>query len=201
MDKAEPLDAASPDRGADRLRGDRETRPRGLSNRLGRALWGAVWLLLFRPSPRSLHGWRRMLLRLFGARFGKGVHVYPDCRTWAPWNLEMGPHSCLADRVDCYCVDRVTIGAHATVSQYSFLCTAGHDYTDPDMKLVTAPITVGERAWVAADAFLGPGVSVGEGTVVGARSGVFGDLPPWTVCVGTPARPVKERTLKSEPDG
>lgn len=172
--------------------------PHGFGNKLGRAVWSTVWLLLFRTSPKVCHGWRRLLLRLFGVRVGRGSHVYPSCRIWAPWNLELGDHSTLSHHVDCYCVDKVTIGAHVTVSQYSFLCTATHDESDPHMRLRTAPIVIGDQVWVCADVFVGPGVTVGEGAVVGARSSVFGDLPAWQVCHGTPARPVGQRDVRGE---
>jgi len=170
--------------------------PHGARNRLARCAWGAACLLLFRPSPRVMHSWRRLLLRIFGARIGRGARIHPRCRIWAPWNLEMGDYGCLSHDVDCYSVDKIRIGAHATVSQYCYLCTATHDESDPGMRLVTAPIEVGDQAWVCADVFVGPGVTIGEGAVVGARSGVFGDLPAWKVCVGTPARPVRDRCLK-----
>ena len=127
------------------------------------------------------------------AKIAKSVHTYSSCRIWAPWNLEMGDHSCLSHYVDCYCVDKVKIGAHATVSQYSYLCTATHDESDPHMRLLTRPIVVGDQAWVCADVFVGPGVTIGQGTVVGARSSVFGDLPAWKICYGSPARPHRER--------
>ncbi|MCK4373896.1 MAG: putative colanic acid biosynthesis acetyltransferase [Candidatus Brocadiae bacterium] len=141
------------------------------------------------------HCWRRFLLRLFGARIDRGARIHPSCRIWAPWNLEMGEYSCLSHYVDCYCVDNVRIGAHATVSQYCFLCTATHDESDPHMRLTTAPITIEDQAWVCADVFVGPGVTIGQGAVVGARSSVFDDLPPWKVCYGTPARPMRDRTM------
>jgi putative colanic acid biosynthesis acetyltransferase WcaF len=173
--------------------------PHPLPNRIMRVVWRVVWLLAFRPSPRSFHGWRRLLLRLFGAHIGAGAHPYPSARIWAPWNLTMGPHSCLGPDVDCYCVGQVVIGAWATVSQYSFLCTATHDYRDPTMPLVTAPIVIGERAWVAADVFIGPGVTIGEGAVVGARSSVFRNVESWMVVAGHPARVIKKREALSRP--
>jgi putative colanic acid biosynthesis acetyltransferase WcaF len=166
-----------------------------LTNKVSRACWNLVWLLLYRPTPRVLHGWRCLLLRAFGARLGKGVHPYPTARIWAPWNLEMGDHACLSEGVDCYCVDKVRLGAHALVSQYSFLCTASHDYNDASFPLVCAPITIEERAWVTADVFVAPGVTIGQGAVVTARSSVFRDVPPWTVVRGNPAVPVKRRSL------
>ena len=170
-----------------------------LRNRAGRLLWQGTWAVLFRTSPRIGHGWRRFLLRLFGAKIGKGARIYPRARIWAPWNLEMGGISCLSDDVDCYCVDRVTLGSHATVSQYSFLCTASHDYEQPGFPLVTAPITIRDHAWVAADVFIAPGVTIGEGAVVGARASVFSHVKPWTVAVGNPARFLKERTPQHPP--
>lgn len=99
----------------------------------------------------------------------------------------MEAHSCLADDVDCYCVAPITLGAHATVSQYSYLCAASHDHRDPSMQLIVAPIVIEPYAWVAADVFVGPGVRVGEGAVVGARSTVIQDVMPWTVVAGSPA--------------
>ena len=178
-----------------------------LANKLARTVWQVVWLLLYRPTPRLFHPWRCLLLRLFGAKLGRSVHPYPSARIWAPWNLEMGGHACLSEGVDCYCVAPIRIGAHTTVSQYSFLCTASHDYTRADMPLVTAPITIGERVWITADVFVGPGVTIGDGAVVTARSSVFADIPPWVAARGNPAVPVKARVLQGEqpeegtPDG
>ena len=107
----------------------------------------------------------------------------------------MGPHSCLANDVDCYCVDAVVLGEFATVSQQAMLCTATHDYNDPDFKLITKPIAIGPRAWIGARAFVGPGVTVGEGAVVGAASAVFRDVEEWTVVGGNPARQLKMREI------
>ena len=166
--------------------------PQSTRNQIARALWAAVWCLLFRPSTRPFHGWRRWLLRLFGATIEHGAHPYPSVRVWAPWNLTMSEGSCLADHVDCYSVDRVTLEPYATVSQYSFLCTASHDYTMEDRPLISAPIRIGRRAWVAADVFVGPGVTIGEGAVVGARASVFRSVDAWTVVGGTPARVLKK---------
>jgi putative colanic acid biosynthesis acetyltransferase WcaF len=107
----------------------------------------------------------------------------------------MDNHSCLGDHTNCYSVDKITIGAHATVSQYSFLCSASHDYTDPTMPLTTAPITIEPTVWIAADVFIGPGVTVGEGAVVGARSTVIRNVPPWTVVAGNPVKVIRKREI------
>lgn len=138
------------------------------------------------------------MLRLFGAIIKDGAHPYPSARIWAPWNLTMEEGSCLGDYVECYSVDRVILESHATVSQYSFLCTASHDYRVDGMPLLTAPITIGRHAWVAADAFIGPGVTVGERAVVGARASVFRDVDPWTVVGGNPARVIRKYHLEGK---
>jgi len=173
--------------------------PLPLRNKLGRALWGVVQAVLFRPSLRPCHGWRRFLLRLFGARVGQGALIYPGCRIWAPWNLDIGEYVWLGDDVDCYCVDKIVLGGHSVVSQYAFLCAATHDPTDPHMRLITAPIHIGAGAWVCAGAFVGPGRTIGEGAIVGARAVVTKDVPPWTIVGGNPARELKKRVLVAPP--
>lgn len=110
----------------------------------------------------------------------------------------MGEHSCLAPFVDCYNVAKVTLGDYCTVSQYSYLCAATHDYTQLSMPLVPKPIRLGRRVWIAADVFVGPGVTVGDGAVVGARSSVFREVPSWTVVAGSSAKPLKPRVVTEE---
>lgn len=164
-------------------------------NKVARAIWEFVWLLLFRPSPKIFHSWRCMLARLFGARLGKGIRLYPSAKIWAPWNLTMEDNSCLGPNVDCYCVDKIHIGRQAVVSQYSYLCTASHDYQEQSMPLISAPIIIEEYAWITADVFVGPGVKIGSGAVINVRSSVLQDIPPWVVARGNPATPYKKRTF------
>jgi len=111
----------------------------------------------------------------------------------------MGDHSCLAPYVDCYCVALVTIGAHSTVSQYSYLCTASHNFADPSMPLTTTAITIEDQAWICADVFVGSGVTVRQGAVVGARASVFRDVEAWTIVGGNPAKYIKQRLLRETP--
>ncbi|MFK7883346.1 MAG: putative colanic acid biosynthesis acetyltransferase [Phycisphaerales bacterium] len=172
--------------------------PHGFGNRLARAAWGVVQATLFRHSPRIAHGWRNLLLRTFGANLHPSARVYPRARVWGPWNLTMGERATIADDVDCYCVDRITIGERTVISQYSYLCGASHDFELRSRPLTPMPITIGSDVWIAADVFVAPGVSIGDETVVGARSSVFNDLPACMVCLGTPAKPVRERTYRDE---
>lgn len=173
-----------------------QTSPHPLSNRVGRLLWTLVYTLCFRASPRFMHRWRNLILRAFGAQMHSSARVYSSARIWAPWNLRMGRHACIGDQVDVYNVAMISIGDCATISQYSYLCGATHDFEDPHHPVVAKPITIGNYAWIAADVFVAPGVTVGDGAVVGARSSVFDDLPPWIVAVGSPAKQVRQRAIR-----
>lgn len=172
-----------------------------LGNRARRALWNAAWLLLFRPSPRPLHAWRSALLRLFGARIGDGVHVYPGVRIWAPWNLSIGRESGVADGATLYSMDRISIGERCVVSQGAHLCCGSHDIDSPNFRLTTAPIALEDHVWVCAEAFLGPGIRVAQGCVIGARAVLMKSATePWTVWVGNPgqARRKRRTTIRRE---
>lgn len=170
--------------------------PHSLRNRVGRALWAMVWILLFRPSPWFAGGWRRFLLRIFGAKIDPLAVIHSSVRIWAPWNLRMGKSATLSRDVDCYCVSKVTLQDYAIVSQYSYLCTATHEFENPRRPLISSPIMIGSKVWVCADVFIGPGVEIGDGTVVGARSSVFTNLPARCVAVGQPAKAVRQLTAR-----
>ena len=170
--------------------------PLSASDRVLRKTWACVSLLLFRLSPTPLHCWRRFLLRAFGAKIGRRARIYPTVRVWAPWNLVLGNESTLGYRVNCYNCATVTLEDWALVSQDTTLCAATHDYRLSSFPLVTRPISVGKHAWVCAEAFIGPGVNIGEGAVVGARSCVVADVAAWTVVGGNPAKFLKMRKLE-----
>jgi putative colanic acid biosynthesis acetyltransferase WcaF len=171
-----------------------------LSNRIGRAVWHIVYVLLFRISPKPLHAWRAFLLRLFGAKLGEGCHIYPKTIIWAPWNLECGDQAGVADGAIIYNPAPIRLGTRAVISQGAHLCSGTHDYTDPNFPLVASPIVVGDHAWVAAEAFVHPGVIIGEGAVIGARAVVTKDMPAWMVCAGHPCLPLKPRVMKTGPE-
>lgn len=162
-------------------------------DRLRRFAWGIARRLLYRPTPIAWHGWRARVLRTFGARIEGRVYPYPDIAVWAPWNLHMAPESCLGPGVICYNVVMVRLGYGVTVSQRSHICTASHDFDDPGFPLTGAPITIEDGAWVAAEAFLGPGVTIGERAVVLARAVVVRAVPPGAVIGGNPARHLRDR--------
>ena len=171
-----------------------DTLPR--SNKARRLLWGMVYQLLFRPTPRwMLHNWRRWLLRCFGAKVGVGCRIAPTCSIWAPWNLEIGDYTAIGDGVDVYAMAKITLGSKVTISQRSFLCTGSHDTRSLLRPLVTREIVIKDQVWVAAEAFIHPGCVLEEGCVVGARSVVTASQPAWMICVGAPCRPLKTRDI------
>lgn len=151
-------------------------------------LWWFVDALLFRPSPQFLYGFRRWLLRLFGAKIGVGVIVRPSARITYPWKLEVGDFAWIGDDAVIYSLAPIRIGANSVVSQRSYLCAGTHDYSSLNFDIIGRPITLGEKVWLAADVYVAPGVTIGRGAIVGARSSVFSDLPELMVCLGTPAK-------------
>lgn len=166
-------------------------------NQIARLIWSIVWTVFARPLPRSLgNGWKLFLLRLFGAKVHIKAVVYSSVRIYMPWKLEMAEYSCLSPEVDCYNVDMIRIGAHSTVSQKTYLCTASHDITKSHNPLITAPIVIEDQAWIGASAFIGMGVTIGQGAVVGATASVYKDVEDWTIVGGNPAKFIKKREIK-----
>lgn len=166
-------------------------------NILGRALWNVCCILLFRPFPtKFFRKWRNFVLRMFGAKIHTRAGVYSSAIIYAPWNLIMDRNAWLGPHAICYNADIVHLGEDVTISQYAQLCTASHDISKEANDLITAPIKIENQAWIAWDAFVGMGVTVGEGAVVGAKSCVYKDVEPWSVVGGNPAKFIKRRELK-----
>lgn len=173
----------------------RRARPYRKGEYLGRILWSLA-TPLFHFSPRPFFGWRRMLLRLFGARIGRDAHVYPSARIYLPWNLILGDQASIGEWALIYNLGPITIGARATISHRAHLCAGTHDYCDPSLPLLRLPIEIGSQAWVCADAFVGPGRSVGVGAIVGAAAVVVRDVANWQIVGGNPARVIGKRVLR-----
>jgi len=160
---------------------------------VGRVLWWIGGFVLFKCSLRPLYAWRRWVLRLFGAKVGAQASIQRSVRIELPWNLEIGRGSTLGENVWVHNLGPVRIGDYVTVSQRVFLCTGTHDYTRPEFPILRKPISIQRGAWIAADAFIGPGVTIGEDAVIGVRSVVLKDMPKGMVCVGHPCVPLKPR--------
>jgi len=164
-----------------------------LANKLERIAWQLVWLLLARATPPQLAGWRRLLLRLFGAKVGAGAKIYGSVRIWLPRNLEIGEGALVGPGAELYNQGRIAIGPHCVISQRAFLCASTHDTSDSAFALETRPIALGRGCWVAAEAFVGPGVTMGDGAVLAARGALFEDAAAMGIYRGNPAALVRHR--------
>lgn len=169
----------------------------GRKHQVIRLIWGIVWPLGTWFLPRSMGmGWKRFLLRMFGAKIHPTANIYSSAKIYYPANLTMEEYSCLASEVDCYNVAPIVVGANTTVSQGAYLCTASHDITDRLNPLITAPIILKDQAWIGAKAYIGMGVTIGQGAVVGATASVYKDVEPWTIVGGNPAKVLKKRVIE-----
>lgn len=172
-----------------------------LNNRFSRFVWGIVYVLLYRPSPRPFHAWRCFLLRLFGAKIGRGVHPYPTAKIWAPWNLICEDAASIGEDAIIYNPKPLYVGSHAIVSQYAFICGATHDYEHPAFPAIAYAMRLGSYSWICARASVQPGVNVGDGAVLSLASVATRDLEPWTVYSGVPAKALKRRVMRQyEPE-
>lgn len=180
----------------------RQTRPLeggasfSLGNRLIRVLWGAAWLVLCRFTPPPFHPWRALVLRAFGARVGKGARVHGSAAIWLPANLALGDHVLIGPGARLYNQGRIAIGAHTVVSQRAHLCASSHDIADPAFQLTLRPIAIGAQCWIAAEAFVGPGVTMQDRAVLAARGVLFGDAESGGVYSGNPAVRIRQRVLR-----
>lgn len=158
----------------------------------GRLLWD-VCHPAFALSPRQFWVWRRIMLRLFGAKIAAEVHIYPSAKISIPWNLTIGRQSSVGDGAIIYALGPITIGSQTTVSQYAHLCAGSHDYKSLEMTLTKPRIDIGAGVWICAEAFVGPGVSIGDHAVIGARSVIVRDAAANTVYAGNPAKELSRR--------
>ncbi len=165
-------------------------------NQIARFIWNIVWFLFVRPFPRSLgNKWKIFLLKLFGANISWKCGVYSNARIWAPWNLEMQSGSTLGPEVDCYNVNKVTIGKNVLISQKVYICTASHNYKSSRFELITAPIHIQDNVWIGAAAFINMGITIHEGSLVAATATVTKDVEPWTIVGGNPAKIIGKREI------
>ncbi|MDT0575732.1 putative colanic acid biosynthesis acetyltransferase [Croceicoccus sp. F390] len=168
-----------------------------LGNRLFRIVWTFAWLVLARFTPPPLHGWRRLVLIAFGAKIGARARIHASVAIWHPRNLAIGADTLIGPGVRLYNQGRITIGARAVVSQRAHLCASSHDVRDPHFQLVTRPIILADHCWIAAEAFVGPGVHVGKGAVLAARGALFTPALADTIYRGNPAVAIRPRGTSS----
>lgn len=156
-------------------------------------LWWLVDSIFIQPSPQILYGWRRFWYRAFGAKIGKKVIIRPSVKMTYPWKVSIGDYSWIGDDVSLYSLGTITIGNHVVVSQKSYLCTGSHDYKKVAFDITNSPIVIEDEAWIASDVFVGPGVTIGKGCLIGARSSVFTSVEGGFIYLGNPLKKIKER--------
>lgn len=168
-----------------------------LGEKLHRLCWNICRTLMFRPFGLPIFSkWRNAVLRMWGAKIGRGSIVHASADIWAPWNLEIGLQTCVGPHTILYNPGKIILGNKVSISQYAYLCTATHDYEAKAHTLYWKPIVVGDRAWVAARSFVGPGVTIGEGAIVGATASAYKDVAAWTIVGGNPAKEIKKRVIR-----
>jgi putative colanic acid biosynthesis acetyltransferase WcaF len=161
-------------------------------------LWWIVQAIFFKNSLQFMYGFRRFLLRLFGAKIGKKALIRPTVRTTYPWKVSIGDYSMVGDDVVLYSLGEIEIGKHVVISQKCYLCTGSHDYLQVDFPIFAKKITIEDECWLATDVFVAPGITINKGTVVGSRSSVYKDLPGNKICIGNPAKIIRERLREKE---
>jgi putative colanic acid biosynthesis acetyltransferase WcaF len=170
-----------------------------LQNRLTRLVWKIIWWTLAKWTPEFFNPWRIFLLRMFGATISPSAAISSSARIWLPSNLKIDARSTLGPRVNCYNMAEISIGARSVISQGAFLCAGSHDINDETFQLVAKPISIGDDVWIAAEAFVAPGVEIAAGCVLAARGCAFSNMQPWTVYRGNPAVAIKARKWNKEP--
>ena len=173
-------------------------RPYSMREYVLRIPWEWVSTLLLRPSPRKALAWRRWWVNLFGGKMHPTAGFRPSARIFHPWLLTMGQHSMIADNVEVYNLGPITIGDHSVVSQDACLCAGTHDYTQPNLPLLRPSIVIGHGVWICAGAFIGPGVTIGDNSIVGARAVVMSDVRSGVIVAGNPAKVIKPRPMPLE---
>ncbi|WP_029594811.1 WcaF family extracellular polysaccharide biosynthesis acetyltransferase [Exiguobacterium chiriqhucha] len=159
-------------------------------------LWWFIQGTFFRFSLHNMYNFRAWILRIFGAEIGQGTKIRSSAKFTYPWKVKIGDYSWIGDDVILYSLDDISIGSNVVISQKSYLCTGSHDISDNSFSLITKPILVNDATWIAADCFIFPGVILGEGSVVSARSTLKDCTEPWYIYDGNPAKKIKKREIK-----
>ena len=159
-------------------------------------LWWLIQSTLFRLSPQFMYGWRRFLLRLFGAKIGKSVIIRPTVKITYPWKVKIGDYSWIGDDVNLYSLGEIEIRKNVVISQKSYLCTGSHDYSKINFPIYAKKITIEDECWIATDVYIAPGITIRKGAIVGARSSVFKDLKGSKIYIGSPVKFIKNREVE-----
>jgi putative colanic acid biosynthesis acetyltransferase WcaF len=158
-------------------------------------LWKIVNVTVFRQSPFFCRGWRRALLRLFGAKIDHSASPHRLAIIDYPWNFEMSALASIGPNCWIYALDRISIGDKSCVGEGVKILTGTHSISDRNFSLIKRPVTIKACCWIATAATVLPGVTIGDGAVIGACAVVTKDVEPWTVVAGNPAKFIKNRVI------
>ena len=158
-------------------------------------LWWTVQATLFAWSPQILYQWRVFLLRLFGATIGKNVKIRSSVKITYPWLLTIGDYSWVGDDCTLYNLGNIIIGRNVALAHQVYLNTGGHEYQKVTFDIFSSPVVIEDECWLTNDVYVAPGVTIGRGTIISARSSVLKSVPAGKICVGTPAVPIKDRVM------
>lgn len=160
-------------------------------------LWWVVQETIFAWSPQILYQWRAFLLRLFGASIGKNVKIRASVRITYPWLISIGDYSWVGDDCVLYSLGKINIGRNVAIAHQVYINTGGHDYEKITFDIFSKPVHIEDECWITNDVYIAPGVTIGKGSIVSARSSVLKSLPSGKICVGTPAMPIRDRRALS----
>ena len=156
-------------------------------------VWELTWNIFIRWTPKFMNSWHITLLKAFGAKIHGKPFIAPSCRIYAPWQLEIKHHACLAPRSEVYNLGPVIIEERATITQYTYLCNGTHDLNDKRLQLLIGTMHIGEDVFIGAKSIILPGLKLGKGSVIGAGSVLTKDTDEWKVYGGNPACYLKDR--------
>ncbi|MBS6577469.1 putative colanic acid biosynthesis acetyltransferase [Parabacteroides goldsteinii] len=151
--------------------------------------------LLIKTSPKIFHSWRNFIYRLFGAKIGYSVRICSSTKILYPWNVEIGDFCWIGDNCNLYSVAKIRMGNNVALAHNVFLATASHDLRSETFETLAAPIIIEDEAWLSSNVFVNCGVTIHRGAAIGSCSLVTKDLPEGYICVGIPAKPIKQRNI------
>lgn len=166
------------------------------NNEMIKRIFWTIGIVFFKLTPRNFFLTRNSILKIFGAKIGKAVHIYPSATIYFPWNLTIGDYSAIGENALIYNLGSVEIGKNVTISHLAQICAGTHDYSEPDMPLLKPKIVIEDNVWICTQAFVGPGIIVKKGAVIGACAVLTKDSQPWKVYAGNPAKAIKDRIMK-----
>jgi len=161
-------------------------------------IWRFIDFWMFQPSLTIFSTYRVFLLKLFGAKIGKGCYIGPKVKIYKPWKIIIGNYTSIDDHVTLLSSNKIIIGDYVSIAKFALIIGGGHDIRSRYFENNALPIYIGNGAFIGAASFVGRGVTIGQFSVLGARSLTFKDIPENSIAIGSPAKVKSERIPKEE---